>query len=478
MLKEKQKLNIYLAISPLLLLIAILGLNVYLFDNPLNGPNQIALIMAASIAAFVSILNKIKIDHLIQGISANISSTSVPIIILILVGALTSSWIISGIVPTMIYYGLKILSPTIFLPSCVVIAALASIITGSSWSTIATIGIALLSIGKAMHIPDAISAGAIISGAYFGDKLSILSDTTNLAASITGTKIFTHIRYMLITTIPSIVISIILFMLIGLFYISPLDPENVRAISSIIESKFNINLLLLTPPLIIIILIYKKVNSLVVIFLSCIIGMICAFIFQKDLILSIYSAQEIDLSILYNCFIKTLGTGFSIHTDNEAINNLFSSGGAKGMLNTIWLIICAMIFGGIMEKNGALQIISKKIIGLSKGVFSLFATTTGTCLFFNLTTSDQSISIVVPGKMYANTFKEKGLAPQNLSRTLEDSATVTSVLIPWNGCGATQSAVLGVATLSYLPFAFFNILSPIMTLIVALIRFKIKKLPK
>ena len=465
------------ALLPILFLITLLSFNVYLYgDDSLGGANQLALLLSAAFAALMGIRSGISWKSILEGISQSIASTTPAIIILLLIGSLAGTWLISGIVPTMIYYGLQILNPKIFLVAACVICAIVSLASGSSWSTIATVGIALLGIGEALRISEGLVVGAIISGAYFGDKLSPLSDTTNLAPAMAGTDLFTHIRYMMCTTIPSFLISIILFLVIGLSFDSTQNSSDINSLLAAIDSSFNVSPWLFLVPVIVLALIIKKVPALPSLLVGTLLGGLFAVIFQPNLIIKL---SEIDTNFLqasYVAVINAMGGETNITTSDAMMNDLLSSGGMYGMLNTIWLIICAMCFGGAMEAAGALKKISQSIIQYAESTGSVIATTACTCLFFNLTASDQYLSIVVPGRMYADTFKKKGLAPENLSRTLEDSGTVTSVLIPWNTCGATQSAVLGVATLVYLPYCFFNLISPLMTILYGYLGIKIKKI--
>jgi len=392
-----------------------------------------------------------------------------------MVGALAGTWLISGIIPTMIYYGLQILSPTIFLASCVVICAIISVATGSSWTTSATVGIALIGIAEALGISAGMTAGAVLSGAYFGDKLSPLSDTTNLAPAMAGTDLFTHIRYMTFTTVPTIVVTLIVFILIGF----GLDPQGVADTGSIlaaIEKSFVISPWLFAVPAVVILLIVKKTPPLIALLAGTLLGGVAALIFQPDIIMAVGGGDKLDFTTAYKGVMNAITVETSVYTDNEALNDLFSSGGMYGMLGTIWLILCAMVFGGIMDAIGALATISRALLSLFHTTFGLFASTVASCLTLNFTASDQYLAIVVPGKMYSKAFEEKGLAPENLSRTLEDSGTVTSVLIPWNTCGAYQSGVLGVPVVDYFAFAIFNWLSPFMTLIFAAFRIKIRQL--
>ena len=465
-----------LALLPILFLIGLLSINVYLYgDDSLGGSNQLSLLFSGALAAIIGILYGNNWKDILEGISKSIKSVTPSIIILLLIGSLAGTWLISGIVPAMIYYGLQILNPEIFLFATAIITAIVSLATGSSWSTIATIGIALLGIGQALGLPLGLIGGAIISGAYFGDKMSPLSDTTNLAPAMAGTDLFTHIRYMMYTTIPSFSIALILFLIIG-FRSNIIGTENIDELLQTLNTSFNITPWLFVVPVLVIILIVKKTPAIPALLAGSVLGGVFAILFQPNIITEISGEASVTISSSYKAVINAMSTDISITTNNNQINDLLTSGGMYGMLNTIWLIICAMIFGGILESTGLLRRIAEPIINYAKSTGSLVATTTGTCIFFNITASDQYISIVVPGRMFADSYKEKGLAPENLSRTLEDSGTVTSVLIPWNTCGATQSAVLGVATLSYLPYCFFNLISPIMTIIYAYLGIKIKKL--
>ena len=471
-----KKIPYFFALLPILVLIVLLAYNVFLYgDNSLGGANQLALLFAAATASMVGVKFGSKWSAILKGISKSISSTTPALIILLLIGALAGTWLLSGIVPAMIYYGLQILNPKIFLFATAVITAIVSLATGSSWSTIATIGIALLGIGQALGLPTGLIGGAIISGAYFGDKMSPLSDTTNLAPAMVGTDLFTHIRYMMYTTIPSFAITLIIFLVIGFTYITS-GEQDINELLSAISNSFNVSGWLFLVPILVIALIIKKTPAIPALLIGTLLGGIFAVIFQSEVVMSITNADTLNFSSAYMGVINAMGSDIAINTDNEMINNLLSTRGMAGMLNTIWLIICAMIFGGAMEAAGLLRRVAEPIIRYAESTGSLIATTVGTCVFFNITASDQYLSIVVPGRMFTDTYKEKGLAPENLSRTLEDSGTVTSVLVPWNTCGATQSAVLGVATFAYLPFCFFNLISPLMTIAYGYFGIKIKKL--
>ena len=418
--------------------------------------------------------NKTKWKNILKTISKNISSTTSAIIILLLIGSLTGTWLISGVVPAMIYYGLQILNPDFFLLASCIICAIVSLASGSSWSTIATIGIALIGIGQVLGISEGLIAGSIISGAYFGDKMSPLSDTTNLAAAMASSDLFSHIKYMMYTTIPSFVITLIIFFFIGLS-IETTTTQNINELLISLNSKFNINIYLFLVPILVVGLIIKKTPAIPALMAGVALGALFAIVFQPQIIKEISQTDILNIKSYYKVIIDSIASDIQINTENKLMNNLLNSSGMKGMLSTIWLVICAMSFGGAMQETGLLKRISEPVIQYAKTTGSLIATTSGTCIFFNLTTADQYLSIVVPGKMFEDSFKNKGLAPENLSRTLEDSGTVTSVLIPWNTCGAAQSAVLGVATLTYLPFCFFNLISPLMTMTYGYLKIKIKK---
>ena len=473
-----KKIPYIIALLPIIFLILLLSTNVYLYgDDSLGGANQLALLFSGSVAALIGVNYGFKWKVIIEGVSNSIKSVTPAIIILLLIGSLAGTWLVSGIVPSMIYYGLQILNPEIFLFATAVITAIVSLATGSSWSTIATIGIALLGIGQALGLGVGVVGGAIISGAYFGDKMSPLSDTTNLAPAMAGTDLFTHIKYMMYTTIPSFTIALIIFLVLG-FQTEVNSSQNIDEILCVLSSSFNITPWLFLVPVFVIFLIVKKVSAIPSLLVGTLLGGVFAVIFQPNTILEITDSNQMNIFNAYKGVLNSMGSETNITTSNEELNSLLSSGGMYGMLNTIWLIVCAMIFGGIMETTGLLRRLSTPIVDRAKTNGNLVTTTAGTCIFFNITASDQYLSIVVPGRMFAESYKEKGLAPENLSRTLEDSGTVTSVLIPWNTCGATQSAVLGVATFAYLPYCFFNLITPIMTISYAYLGIKIKKLNK
>lgn len=468
MLAKPRKPTLLEALFPIAFLIILLVININIFGTDgLSGSNQMVLVISSALAALVAVFRlNIQWEALQDGIVRSISAAMSSILILLLIGSLAGTWMISGIVPAMIYYGLQILNPTIFLIAACIVSAIVSIATGSSWTTVATVGVALLGIGKALGFEEGLIAGAIISGAYFGDKMSPLSDTTNLAPAMAGTDLFTHIRHMTKTNVPSILITIAIFGVIGFMSAAEGSVDQVRQISAVILERFEINGWLFIVPIIVIGLILKKVPAVPALLAGALLGGIFAIIFQPDLIVSL--ANEPDRSFTYSAFktvMMALYGPISVVTSNDVVNELLITGGMAGMLYTIWLIICAMIFGGIMEESGMLRVIAEAIIAKVHSLGSLIASTAATCMFFNVTTSDQYLAILVPGRMFADIYKKRGLKGENLSRTLEDSGTVTSVLVPWNTCGATQASVLGVATLTYAPYCFFNIISPIMTIL-------------
>lgn len=470
------RLSLSAALLPLFILVLLLTYNVTVFgDDALSGSNQFILLLGAAVAGLVGIKNKVTYGQILQKVGENLQSVTGPILILLLVGSLAGTWLLSGVIPAMIDYGLQIANPRFFLPACVLITALVSLATGSSWSTSATIGIALIGIGKALELPVGMVAGAVISGAYFGDKLSPLSDTTNLAPAMAGGELFTHIRYMLYTTLPSIIISLLIFIVLGWGFSSSGEVD-ISSLSLSIREKFNINLWLFLVPLTVILMIVKKTPPLLALFIGTLLGGLFALIFQSQLLLELSGSEVLDFRAIYQTILNSITVNTQIETSDPLLNELFSSGGMQGMLGTVWLIICAMVYGGVMDAIGALQAISNAFLKWAHTTFQLVAGTAASSLTVNLTASDQYLAIVVPGKMFAQAYRDRKLAPENLSRTLEDAGTVTSVLVPWNTCGAYQSGVLGVGVAEYFIFAFFNWVSPLMTLIYAYFNIKIKKI--
>ena len=471
------KPTILQALFPILFLIVALFINVRIFgDAALDGSNQIILMLSAGVASIVALRLGYKWKKIRTSIVKSISSALSSIIILLLIGSLAGTWLLSGVVPAMIYYGLQVLNPTIFLVAATIVCAIVSVATGSSWTTAATVGIALIGIGTALGLSPGMVAGAIISGAYFGDKMSPLSDTTNLAPAMVGSDLFTHIRYMAYTTVPSITITLIIFLIIGLTQDSSGTTASTQEILEAINGSFFISPVLFIVPIVVVIMIIRKIPAIPAIMIGAILGGVFAAIFQPEVVLSVSEYESLSAEAYYVGIMKAFYGDIQIITGQEIVDDLLSSGGMYGMLDTVWLIVSAMIFGGVMEGTGMLKRIAESIISLVNSTGSLVASTAGTCVFFNITASDQYLAIVVPGRMYTDTYKEKGLAPENLSRTLEDSGTVTSALIPWNTCGAYHANVLGVATFAYLPFAFFNLISPFMTIFYAYMGIKIRTL--
>jgi NhaC family Na+:H+ antiporter len=467
---DNTELNIWEALIPVLILMALLAYNIFAKDGVWLGDysNQIILLMGGAVAVVVGFFNKVSVLVMAKEVWENWKSIFVPILILLLVGALAGTWLVSGVIPAMVYYGLQVLSPEIFLPATVIIAAVISIATGSSWTTSATVGIALVGIGTALGINPGMIAGAVISGAYFGDKMSPLSDTTNLAPAMAGTDLFTHIKYMAYTTVPTIIITLVVFGIISAS-IETSGEADISSLLTTIDTTFNISGWLFLVPLIIITLILFKTKPTIALGAGVVAAIVFAFIFQPEILASISDSNA-------TAILQAIFSDISIETPNETLNELFSSSGVMGMFWTILLIICAMVFGGVMDGIGALARITKELLKLATTIFGLFATTVISCLGLNVIASDQYLALVIPGKMFKQAYEDRGLAPENLSRTLEDSGTVTSVLIPWNTCGAYQSGVLGVGVGEYFVYAIFNWLSPFTTLLFAAFKIKIKML--
>lgn len=477
MTKNKTTPTLVQSLIPLVFLIALLALNVAFYgDNSLGGANQIALLLSAGVAVIVAMFAGSKWDKLFDGVVTSIGSALPALLILLMIGALAGTWLISGVVPAMIYYGLDVLHPTIFLFATCIVCAIVSLATGSSWTTVATVGVALMGIGRILGFSDGMIAGAIISGAYFGDKMSPLSDTTNLAPAMAGTDLITHIKHMTWTTIPSFSIASLIFLALGFTVDASTNIEGVEMLQAAIESKFAINLWLFLVPVAVILLIVKKVPAVPALMIGALLGGLFAVLFQPELIRSLAESGADFWKAAYMVVVNAMTTDVAIVSGNAMADELLSSGGMNGMLGTIWLIVCAMSFGGVMEASGMLERIADTILHLAASTGSLIASTAATCLTFNVTASDQYLAIVVPGRMFAKEYERRGLALENLSRALEDSGTVTSALVPWNTCGAYHAGVLGVATGTYLPFAFFNIISPIMTVIYGYLGLKITKL--
>ena len=466
-----------ISLIPVVVLIGLLAIVIALFgSDSLSGGSQIALLIGLAVCVLISmIFYHTPWSVFEKQMTRTVGDIAVTLLILLSVGMLAGSWMVSGVVPTLIYYGVQILSPKFFLVSACIICSLVSLLSGSSWTTVATIGVALLGIGSALGISEAWTAGAIISGAYFGDKMSPLSDTTILASSSVRVDIFEHIRYMVITTVPSITITLIIFLIAGLGHNNDAVLQ-VDQYTQGLSSTFNISLWTLLVPIITGVLIARKVPSLIVLFASSILAGIVALIFQPHILCQI--ANDASLSTpaaMFKGLAMTYYGPTAVQTGFDALNDLVSTGGMAGMLNTIWLIICAMCFGSAMVASGMIGSITGVIVKWVRSRVSLVASTVGTGLFLNCTTGDQFISIVLTADIFRDVYNKEGYEARLLSRTTEDAATVTSVLVPWNTCGMTQATVLGVPTLTYLPYCFFNLLSPLTTIIVAAIGWKIKR---
>ena len=438
-------------------------------SDALSGPSQVVLLVASALTVAIGMaVYKIEWARFENAIVDNIKGIASATIILLIIGALSGAWMLSGVVPTLIDYGMAVINPRFFLATACIICILVSVMTGSSWTTIATIGIALMGIGQAQGYSDGWIAGAIISGAYFGDKISPLSDTTVLAASVSHTPLFDHIRYMLYTTIPSIVITLIIFVVAGITG-DVAESSQIDRISAVLNARFNITPWRLIVPIVTGVLIARRVPTLITLFASTVMAVIAAVVAQPDILASLGHGDR----PVFEGAMKMLTTETSISSGNALVDDLISTRGMAGMLNTVWLILCAMCFGGTMTASGMLRSITAMFARMMKSTFSLVSATVCSGLFLNLTTADQYISIILTGNMFRNIYEREGYESRLLSRTTEDSVTVTSVLVPWNSCGMTQSTVLGVPTLTYLPYCFFNYLSPIMSMIVAAFSYKI-----
>lgn len=455
------------ALIPVVVLIGFLAVVITLFgSDSLDGGSQVALLMGTAVCMCISIgIYRVPWKKFEAQLKQTVGDVSVTLLILLCVGMLSGSWMISGIVPTLIYYGVQVMSPQFFLICTCVICALVSLLSGSSWTTIATIGVALLGIGHVLGLSEAWTAGAIISGAYFGDKMSPLSDTTILASSATGTDLFTHIRYMTLTTTPTFLITITIFLFAGFGNVSDVKLQ-VGEFTDGLSQTFHISLWTLLVPLLTGVLIARRVPSLIVLFLSSIMAGIVALILQPHILTEIGGGMVRGLAMTYY-------GATAIDTGNASLNDLVSTGGMAGMLNTIWLILCAMCFGAAMVASGMIGSLTQVIVRFVRSRASLVASTVGTGIFLNITTGDQFISIVLNADIFKQAYRKQGYESRLLSRSCEDSATVTSVLVPWNTCGMTQSTVLGVPTLTYLPYCFFNLISPLMSILIALIGWRI-----
>jgi len=457
-----------LSLLPIAILVGMLAITIYLFgSDALGGGSQICLLTATGVCALIGMAGfKRKWKHFEKAITNNITGIATALIILLIIGALSGAWMVSGVVPTLIYYGIQIIHPSFFLVSTCLICSIVSVMTGSSWTTIATIGIALMGIGEAQGFAPGWIAGAIISGAYFGDKVSPLSDTTVLAASVTGTPLFSHIRYLMFTTIPSLIITLVIFTIVGLSHEAS-NTENIAEFTQALGNKFHISGWLMIVPLATAIMIAKKVPSLITLFISTALAVIFAVIFQPNLLVEISGETGNRALNMIKGGMSILFGSTSLDAGNAQINELIATRGMSGMLDTIWLIICAMCFGGAMTAGGMLESITRVFTRLAKTRVGMVSSTVASGLFLNITTADQYISIILTGNMFRDIYEANGYEGRLLGRTTEDAVTVTSPLIPWNTCGMTQATILNVPTLTYFPYCFFNLISPLMSIIVA-----------
>ncbi|MBQ8552907.1 MAG: sodium:proton antiporter [Alistipes sp.] len=465
-----------MSLLPLAVLVAFLALTINLFGgDAIAGGSQLSLLTASAVCTAMAIgVYRCRWQQLEDAIVQNMRSATPALIILLLIGAIAGTWMASGIIPTLIYYGLKILHPSIFLPASCIICAVISLLTGSSWTTIATIGVALMGIGRALGFEDGWIAGAIISGAYFGDKISLMSDTTVLASSTAEVPLFKHIQYMMITTTPSLIIALIVFTFIGLSA-SPDAATDANEISQALNATFNISPWLLIVPVLTAILISRRLPAIITLFASAAMAAVAMVIAQPDILLSIAQSDSASFMTSLKAVIIAATTSTSVETGNVLLNDLVATNGMGGMMNTVWLIICAMCFGGVMYGSGMLSAISQIFVRIARRTVSVVGSTVCSGIFFNLTTGDQYISIILTGNLFRQLYDDSNLERRLMSRSIEDSATITSVLIPWNSCGMAQSTVLGVATLTYLPYCIFNLASPLMSIIVAAMGYKIYK---
>ena len=471
-----KKPGLLLSIVTLLILIALLALSVVFFgDEATSGPIQIALLLSTLLTAAIAILFlKVPWSKVEDDIAENIRQTAPTLLILLAIGALTATWMLSGTVPTMIYYGLKIISPRFFILITFLLCSLVSILAGSSWTTVGTIGVAMLTAGKLIGLPVGWLAGAIISGAYLGDKLSPLSDAVNLSATVAGSDLYKYIRYSLHTLVPAFIICFVVYLIVGLTI--PVTAQvDMTAELEAISGSFHISPWLLLIPCLTIFMVVKKVPAFITLFISAIVGALVAFWMQPQIVLQI-SGDSTGLGSAITSIFKMLSSPIAVSTGNPLLDNLTSTHGMSGMTNTIWLVICIMAAGGALAGSGMLETITNALIKLIRGAGSLVATTVGTCIVSNMILSDQYMAILLPGKMFAPTYKKLGYAPELLSRTLGDSATVTSVLVPWNTCAVIQSTVLGVATMVYFPFAIFCLITPVIAILIAAFNFKIHRI--
>lgn len=447
-LKTKTKPTFFHALIPIVVLVASLSFSILVYEAAPHIPLIFSTIVAAALAVFVLGYSWSELE---EGIIDTIKMAMQAVLILMVIGSIIGTWILSGTVPTMIYYGLKLLSPGIFLLATAIICCIVSVATGSSWTTAGTVGIALMGVGLGLGMPAGLVAGAIVSGAYFGDKISPLSDTTNLAPAMAGTTLFEHVKHMIYTTIPALLISLVLYGILGARYAGEnFDTNQINQILTTMSENFTISPLLLIPPVIVIIIVVLKIPALPGLMSGAVLGGIFAAIFQGSNIGDIIDAAH---------YGYTMESGFQI------VDDLLTRGGLDGMMWTVSLILIALAFGGVMEKTGMLHAVGSAILSLANSTGSLILSTVLTCIAVNLLTGEQYLSLVVPGRMFKDAYAEKGIHPKVLSRALEGSGTVTSPLIPWNTCGAFMWTTLGVHPFAYAPYAFLNILVPIINVL-------------
>lgn len=465
------------ALIPITVLVCLLGAAVYLFgDNSSSGPNQIALLFATFTAALIGLKNGYTWKKLEQAMIEGITLSLGAIIILLMVGALIGTWLLSGTVPTLIYYGLQIINPNWFYAASCLICGIVAMSIGSSWTTAATIGVALLGVATGLGLEQVVTAGAVISGAYFGDKLSPLSETTNLAPAVAGADLFDHIHHMLWTTVPSFIIALIIFIFMGFNAGGSAEAGRIEEIVNLLEQNFNIGFEMLVPLVVLLFLAIRKMPAFPAISIGAVLGAVWAMLFQSDLISSQIDASQGQIIGYFKLVWTTFFDGFSIDTGDEKMDSLLSGGGMAGMLTTTWLIMTALMFGAIMEKTGLLDMFVKSILKIAKSTGSLITATIATCIGTNAVAADQYIAIVVPGRMFKEEYEKRGLKPVNLSRTLEDGGTITSPLIPWNTCGAYMQSVLLINPFDYALYAFFNLINPLLAVIYAYLGIKILRI--
>ena len=465
-----------MSIIPLAVLVIFLALTIKLFGgDSIAGGSQLALLTASAVCTAMAIgIYRCSWQQLEEAFVENMRNATPALLILLLIGAIAGTWMASGVIPTLIYYGLKILHPSIFLPATCIICAIISLLTGSSWTTVATIGVALLGIGRALGFEDGWVAGAIISGAYFGDKISLMSDTTVLASSTSEVPVFKHIKYLMITTTPAMIIALVVYCIVGLTGTHTAEANTV-AIEQALSATFNISPWLLIVPMITGLLIAKRLPAIITLFTSAAIAAVAMIIFQPEIVLAITGDGVASALTSIEAIVIAATSETSVETGNALLNELVATRGMGGMMNTVWLIICAMCFGGVMYGSGMLSAITQLFVRMARRTVSVVGSTVCSGIFFNLTTGDQYISIILTSNLFRRLYDDRHLERRLLSRSVEDSATVTSVLIPWNSCGMAQSTVLGVATLTYLPYCIFNLVSPLMSILMATIGYKIFK---